>query len=129
MKYIIILFVGIMLLIAILWQAIGGQLLAVLLGATFLVLALLSAVALGSWWSARLMREGANIALVAQASDDKRDLGQTSALADLVRETLRIKNEQPQINIPEYPVLPNNSQLIDAEFSISGFDEEKQSDL
>lgn len=124
MKYLIILFAGITLIIAILWLTIGGQLLAVLLGATFLVLVIFAAFALGSWWSSKLMREGANIALVAQVSDDKRDLSQTSALVGLIRETLKIRNEQTQINIPQYPALPDNGP-IDAEFNISGFDEER----
>lgn len=123
MKYIIILFVGITLLIAMLWLTIGGQLLAVLLGATFLVLVIFAAFALGTWWSSKLMREGANIALVAQVSDDKRDLSQTSALVGLIRETLKIRNEQVPINMPQFPALPDNSQTIDAEFNISGFDE------
>ncbi len=125
MKYLIILFAGITLLIAMLWLTIGGQLLAVLLGATFWGLSLFAAFALGSWWSSKLMREGANIALVAQVSGDKKDLSQTSALVGLIRETLKIRNEQQvQTNVPQFPALPDNGQVIDAEFNISGLDED-----
>jgi len=36
-----------------------------------------------SWWSARLMERGAQIALVAQTSDDKRDVAMIGALSKL----------------------------------------------
>jgi hypothetical protein len=56
-----------------------------------------------SWWSATLMERGANIALTATVSDDRRDVAMINALTKL---TGWWKESQPE----QLPVLPMPSQ-------------------
>lgn len=112
-----------------LWYAIGGIALAISLGALVLILIIIGSVALGSWWSARLMERGAKIALIAQTSDDRRDIAQIGSLSGLLRDWTKLVKDQVQVEQPQYPALPgpqnngNNSDAIEGEFRIKGFDE------
>jgi len=56
-----------------------------------------------SWWSANLMERGANIALTATVSDDKRDIAMIGALTKL---TAWKESHQPE----QLPALPMPSQ-------------------
>jgi len=69
-----------------------------------------------SWWSATLMERGAQIALTAQVSDDKRDIAQIRAVGDLAK----ILWHQTQ---PERLALPLPSQQADKWLpDVTGFD-------
>ena len=118
------------LIVGILWAVLGGTALAIAFGVTVLVLIILSAFGLGSWWSSRLIEQGAAIALKAQGSDDRRDVVQMNALAGLVKETLKIRGSLPTSN--PYPALPFRQedtewrqQSFKTSFIIEGLDEEE----
>lgn len=105
-----------------LWLTIGGTALAIATGAIVFVSAIFGAFALGSWWSAKLMREGAEIALQAQISDDKRD----SVLIREIGQLARKFSERPQLSSGDYPLLPfGESETVEADFTIAGLDEDR----
>lgn len=117
------------LIIAVLWFTIGGPALAIAAGILAIVAVVFSAFAAGSWWSARLMREGAQIALAAQVSDDKRDITQINALAGLVKETLKIRGELTGGGSTgaQYPALPfSTGGVIDGDFRIANLPDESE---
>lgn len=89
MRYIAISLVCICLILGSLWLSIGGAALAIGFGAITLVTVIFAAFALGSYWSAHLMNHGANIALRAQESDDRRDAQQLTALSAVIREAIQ----------------------------------------
>jgi hypothetical protein len=114
----------------VLWSVLGGTVLAIIFGSTILVTIILSAFALGSWWSSRLIQQGAAIALKAQGSDDRRDMIQMNALAGLVKETLKIRGSLPVQN--QYAALPFRPEAtpwgetaFKTDFIIEGLDEEE----
>ena len=128
--------------VTLLWVAVGGVILTIAVGVLVLVIALLGAFGLGSWWSSRLLEQGARIALEAQLSDDRRDTIQVKALTGLMRDTLKARNGSPQT--AQYPALtfgtqpestnaqrpadaqyPLDIQPIDASFTVSGLDDEE----
>jgi hypothetical protein len=126
-KWIIFFNGSILILLASLWAAIGGTALGIGLAVTGAVSLLFAVFALGGWWSARLMRAGAEIALQAQASDDNRDLAQVRAIAGVVETTLKlakVNNAPPPLETnftlerPDRPALPS--------FTIDGLDPEDE---
>ena len=102
----------------ILWAVLGGVVLAVGLGALILLCVALSAFALGSWWTGQIMERGANIALKAQVSDDRRDTVQLNAIAGLVKETLKLR-DKGSAGVVGYPALSSPAGRDVAERSAS----------
>lgn len=123
MKYTMIGLMAVTILVGLLWYSLGGLALTIMLSAVLLAALLAAAFGLGSWWSGKLMERGANIALKAQTSDDRRDTVQLTALAGLVKETLRIRNGLS--NGDHYPSLPFGEEPVEASFTIAGLDEDQ----
>ncbi|MEM7032018.1 MAG: hypothetical protein AAF629_20865 [Chloroflexota bacterium] len=109
------------------WVVYGGIVVTIIFVTLAITTLLISAFGLGSWWSTRLIQQGATIALQAQSSDDQRDITQIKALASLVKETLRF--QQPAPSQQTYPLLKLETErvgaieAIDADFTIAGLDE------
>lgn len=122
MKWIALTVLMLLIAIAALWLIIGGPALGIALGAFFGILCFV----LGSWWSAYLLQNGAQIALTAQESDDRRDERQMGALAQLMREGVKTGRDYAKVEQPQYPALPfgGDNGTIDARFTIAGFDDE-----
>ena len=80
-------------LIALLWYTFGAVAVLAVIGAFLGLGVLLAVFSLGSLWTKRTMEAGANIALQAQISDDKRDTIQTKALTDLMKAALSLKGQ------------------------------------
>jgi hypothetical protein len=64
---------------------------------------------IGSWWSARLMHQGADIALKAQISDDQRDVAQFRVVTEMIKVVGRLKPPEPNL-----PQLEDGQQLYDS---------------
>jgi hypothetical protein len=113
-----------------LWHLVGGVALAIACGAIVLIILILSAFAMGSWWSGQLIERGAAIALKAQLSDDRRDIIQVNALTSLVKETLKIReslpaqNRYPTLSLPSIAPVQGES-VFRTSFVIEGLDEEE----
>ena len=120
MKWIAIIITILLIAIIGIGYAIGGLALGIILGSIFGLIWTIAIFALGSWWSANLLRNGAQIALSAQESDDRRDGQQIGQIAALVREVIKSERNYNNIEKPHYPALPDNGG---ASFTITGFEE------
>lgn len=72
-----------------------------------------------SWWSARLMERGAEIALSAQVSDDKRDVAMIKGITTLTQMVARqTQSELPALPLPSKPqdYLPQLTEFTEADF-------------
>ena len=112
---------------AVIWITYGGAVVTIILVTLAITTLLISAFGVGSWWSTRLIQQGATIALQAQTSDDRRDMVQINAITSLVKETLKIRQAIPAQET--YPLLGFDAQplgsadTIDADFTIAGLEE------
>jgi Zn-dependent protease with chaperone function len=122
MKSIIALIVALSLIVGALWLTLGGVALAIAIGVILFIVVIFLAFAFGSWWSSKLMTQGAKIALQAQQSDDRRDTVQINALSGLVKEVLKVRGLPAEAN--HYPALPANSDTVEAAFIVSGLEDE-----
>ena len=77
----------------------------------FLGIVVMGAVAAGATWTRNTMRDGANIALAAQESDDRRDIKQMDTLGKLMIEGGRIAQRMRPGSEPT--ALPLPSQALD----------------
>ena len=117
--------------LAALWLAIDGAALAVGMGAVFIFTVMIVSYWVGWKQAMRGVEMGSNIALQAQASDDKRDTVQINALSGLVRETLKIghqgaKQLPAQSQQPQFPPLLDGGDVVDGNFVIRGLDDNPQ---
>jgi len=98
----------------VLW-ATGNQVAAAILGtAAFFVwlsLIVVTAVAVGAWWTRKAMADGANIALQAQTVNDQWDARKTAAFATLAKEMYRAG--QAALPGGQNLALPMPSQRLD----------------
>ena len=118
MKWIAIIITILLIAIIGIGYAIGGLALGIILGSIFGLIWTIAIFALGSWWSANLLRNGAQIALSAQESDDRRDGQQIGQIAALVREVIKSERSY-NVEKPHYPALPDHG----ASFTITGFED------
>ncbi len=125
MKYVAITLAAVAAILGAVWASVGGVALGIGIGMLTFIAVIFAAFGLGSWWSARLMQAGANIALTAQTSDDNRDRAQIGALAGLVKETLKITGRsQAPTQYPQLSIPPPADNIPDADFTVSGLDDE-----
>lgn len=110
------------LVLAVLYLAVGGMGLAVGVGALFWLVSVVVAFMLGAYYTKQTLAAGADIALKAQTSDDRRDIVQTNALTGLVKEVLKLGGQAARVQAPSYPRLPDEG-VVDAQFTIKGLDE------
>lgn len=70
-----------------------------------------------SWWSASLMERGAKIALVAETSDDKRDVAMIGAISKLASWWKESQPDQLALPMPQQDWLPHlqHFDVVDAE--------------
>lgn len=78
---------------------------AYIIGGLTFVGSVLGSMGIGAWWSERLMAKGANIALQAQASDDKRDIAQLTAFTGALKKMLGTQSDGPQAHLVQPPML------------------------
>lgn len=99
---------------------------AIIATATFflwLSLIIVTTAVIVSWWSAKLMERGAEIALSAQVSDDKRDVAMIKGITTLTQMVARqIPNELPALPLPDQQGdwLPKLNEFTEAEFEEIG---------
>ena len=125
MKYVAITLAAVAAILGAVWASVGGVALGIGIGMLTFIAVIFAAFGLGSWWSARLMQAGANIALTAQTSDDNRDRAQIGALAGLVKETLKITGRsQAPTQYPQLSIPPPVDNIPDADFTVSGLDDD-----
>ena len=123
MKKISIFLLSISTLIAIFHFLLGNTAVLISLGVLFLSGIIILSIALGSWWTKSVMESGAQIALAAQVSDDKRDGMLIQQIGNLLRKGAEIGYGQNRAESPQYPQLPApDNRIEDIEFRIEGFD-------
>lgn len=66
----------------------------------WLLFIIVATAAVASWWSAGLMERGANIALNAQVSDDKRDVQLLKTTGDMMRTWQQAQSDLPALPMP-----------------------------
>jgi hypothetical protein len=111
--------------VGVLWLTIGGVAVGIIFAASLaLVIAVVSFV-FGSRWMKSAMEAGAQIALAAQVSDDKRDVIQIKALTDLTQAALKIGQQQATQHQTDYPALMSPADVIDGRFVIAGLDDDQ----
>ena len=93
---------------------------AIIATATFflwLSLIVVTTAVIVSWWSAKLMERGAQIALTAQVSDDKRDVAMIGALSKLA-EWREARPDQLALPLPSEPqeYLPRLTEFTEGDF-------------
>lgn len=86
--------------------------------AGWLVLVVFGAFAAGSWWSRVLMESGANVALRAQESDDRRDTAMIAAISKLAGWWRENQAQQPALPMPSQqgewlPVLREYEDVVE----------------
>jgi Na+-transporting methylmalonyl-CoA/oxaloacetate decarboxylase gamma subunit len=76
----------------------------------WLALLIVATVAISSWWSGQLMRQGAELALRSQESDDRRDVALLKTLSSLSR----TQRQQPALPMPQQQGdwLPELSEFV-----------------
>ncbi len=67
----------------------------------WLILIIMTTAVGVSWWSANLMERGANIALNAQISDDKRDVQLLKTTGDMMKMWQQTQSDLPALPMPE----------------------------
>lgn len=98
---------------AALWLS-GQEVAAVLVGV--ILVCVVTAVAV-SWWSAMLLEKGAHIALLAQASDDKRDIQLLKTVTDMGRMWREVQQDIPKLPLLESEgFLPRLEEFSEGEF-------------
>lgn len=117
---------------AAIYFTLGGPAMAVALIALAGLGLLVAGVAIGSGWSARLMERGANIALQAQVSDDRRDTALIRAITDSGKNWIRVRDQATEEARSQYPALPvyvsqpeSGGGFAGAGFTIDGFEEDQ----
>ncbi len=101
----------------------GGLVLMVGLWVICLTAIILLSFAIGSWWSRKLMADGAQIAIESASRNDQHDAEKIKALSDLTREAIKAKYDSlPAGN--GYPALP--ASFVEGNFTIAGLDEESE---
>lgn len=101
---------------------IGGYVLLAGLGAIGLTAVIVSAFALGSLWTKRMIQVGAEIAIKSAGQNDSYDAVKIKALAGLAQETMKVRNQLPAPSAG-YPALPFNT--VDGSFTIAGLESEE----
>lgn len=102
----------------------GGYVLLAGLGGIGLTFLIVSAFALGSLWTRRMIQTGAEIAIRSAGQNDAHDAIKIKALAALAQETMKVRNQHPQPPAAGYPLLPPFS-AVDGTFTIAGLESEE----
>lgn len=113
---------SIVVLIATFYFLLGNAAVLISLGALFLSGVIILSIALGSWWTKRIMESGAQIALSAQSSDDRRDSVLIRQIGMLLGKGAEIGYGHSRSETSQYPQLPAPDAVEDIEFRIEGFD-------
>ncbi len=118
MKWIAAFFLFPTVIITILWYALGGVMLAAATISLLIICVILGAYAMGAWTSASLMDRGADIALRAQESDDRRDGNLLTMVSKIYPQGIRDGRQQAAtIEAPQYRALIDNNR---DNFTITG---------
>jgi HAMP domain-containing protein len=99
----------------------GGFWLAVGLATLATTVIIFAAFALGSWWTAKTMVAGAQIAIRSAGQNDAHDAMKIKALAALAQETMKVRNQPSPAT--GYPLLPPFN-AVDGTFTIAGLESE-----
>lgn len=102
---------------------IGGYILLAGLGTIGLTFLIVSAFALGSQWTKRMIQTGAEIAIRSAGQNDAHDAIKIKALAGLAEETMKVKNQPLQPPAAGYPLL-SSFNTVDGRFTIAGLENE-----
>lgn len=103
---------------------IGGYVLLAGLGTIGLTFLIVSAFAVGSLWTKRMIQTGAEIAIRSTGQNDAHDAVKIKALAALAQETMKVRNQPVPPPAAGYPLLPPFN-AIDGAFTIAGLESEE----
>jgi hypothetical protein len=119
MKWIAVTLGSLSAILGILYIAIGGTILGIVLaviGSTGIVMGMFS---LGVWYAHRSIQLGAKLAIEAQSSNDQWDTTKIQSLTNFGKEMLKLRDNSSN----GYPLL-ESGEAFDTSFTISGIDEE-----
>jgi hypothetical protein len=120
--------VAIVAIFGVLWATIGGAAMAILFAAVFWLASVVLAYALGRGHEAEAMKRGAEVALRAQVSDDRRDMAQMGAIVRIIKEVgpLVRQMDRGSTGQADYPALmpPPPGAFTEGDFRIAGLDED-----
>lgn len=121
MKWIALTLTVLTIILAILYLAIGGTILAIGLGTIAMTTLILAVFSVGIWYAHRSIQLGANLAIEAQNNNDKWDSIKMQSLTKFGGDMLKLKGQNTDNG---YPLLESGNDAFDASFTIQGIDED-----
>jgi hypothetical protein len=114
--------VGLTLILAILYATVGGTFLLIGLSTVGLTVLISGIFSVGIWYAHRSIQLGAKLAIEAQNNNDRWDTVKMQSLAQYGKEILKLKGDNQATN--GYPLLEQDNDTFDVDFTIQGVDNE-----